>query len=177
MNRYEQATIFTFYRPDSPGVVYIHGTIQKGINCALHTLDAKRVNYLNRVQLDESKRMPRLDGLADILKDEDYKYESKPFSCASRKQLYREVERMFAVQSAEQIARNRATRRECYARNKEKEAHRHAVYMETNRTKVNTQKRNAYHHGETRCKEYKQTSPDTLPSFGVKTGACVVTFE
>jgi hypothetical protein len=121
--------------------------------------------------------MPRLDGLADILKDEDYKYYSKPFSCASRTALYREVERMFAVQSAEQIARNRATRRECYARNKEKEANRHAVYMETNRDKVNTQKRNAYHHGGTRCKEYKQTSPDTLPSFGVKTGECVVTFD
>ena len=176
MNRYEHSTIFTFYRPDSPGLVYIHGTIQKGINRTLHTLDLKRVNYLNRVQLDESKRMPRLDGLADILKDEDYKYESKPFPCASQKQLYREVERMFSVQSAEQIARNRATRRECYARNKEKEATRQVDFREKHRDKINAQKRYAYHHG-TRCKEYTQNDPAPLPSFRVKTGACVVTFE
>jgi len=176
MNRYEHATIYTFYRPDSPGLVYIQGTIQKGINRTLHTLDAKRVNYLNRLQLDESKRLPRLDGLAEIFKDEDYKYDCKPFPCSSQKQLYREVERMFAVQSAEQIARNRASDRARYARNKDKEAKRHAVYMETNRDKVNAQKRHAYHHG-TRCKEYKQTSPASLPSFGVKTEACVVTFD
>jgi ribosomal protein L7/L12 len=176
MNRYQHATIFTFYRPDSPGLVYIQGTIQKGINRTLHTLDAKRVNYLNRLQLDESKRLPRLDGLAEILKDEYYQYESKPFSCASQKELYREVERMFSVQSAEQIARNRASRRECYARNKEKEATRQILFRKTHRDKINAQKRYAYHHG-TRCKEYKQTSPDTLPSFGVKTGACVVTFD
>ncbi len=176
MNRYQHATIFTFYRPDSPGLVYIQGTIQKGINRTLHTLDAKRVNYLNRLQLDKSKRQPRLDGLAEILKDENYKYDSKPFSCASQKALYREVERMFAAQSAEQIARNRATRRECYARNKEKEANRHAVYMETNRDKVNAQKRYAYHHG-TRCKEYTQQNTEPIPEFGVKTGECVVTFD
>jgi hypothetical protein len=176
MSRYEHATIFTFYRPDSLGLVYIHGTIQKGINRTLHTLDLKRVNYLNRVQLDESKRMPRLDGLAEILKDEYYKYECKPFSCASHKQLYREVERMFAVQSTEQIERNRATRRACYARNRAKEAIRHDEYLKTNRDKVNAQKRHAYHHG-TRCKEYEPQTTEPMPEFGVKSGLCTVTFD
>jgi hypothetical protein len=176
MNRYEHATIFTFYRPDSPGLVYIQGTIQKGINRIIHTLDAKRVNYLNRLQLDESKRLPRLDGLAEILKDEYYKYESKPFSCASQKQLYREVERMFAVQSAEQIARNRASRRACYARNKDKEATRQILFREKHRDKINAQKRYAYHHG-TRCKEYTPQTNDPIPEFGVKSGICTVTFD
>jgi len=110
------------------------------------------------------------------LKDENYKYESKPFSCASQKQLYREVERMFAVQSAEQIARNRASRRECYARNKQKEATRQVLFREKHRDKINAQKRYAYHHG-TRCKEYTQQNTEPIPEFGVKTGACVVTFD
>jgi len=176
MNRYEHATIFTFYRPDTPGLVYIQGTIQKGINRTLHTLDVKRVNYLNRLQLDESKRLPRLDGLAEILKDEYYKYESKPFSCASQKELYREVERIFAVQSAEQIARNRATRRASYARNKDKEATRQILFREKHRDKINAQKRYAYHHG-TRCKEYKPQNTETIPGFGVKSGICTVTFD
>jgi ribosomal protein L7/L12 len=176
MNRYEHATIFTFYRPDSPGLIYIQGTIQKGINRTLHTLDIKRVNYLNRLQLDESKRLPRLDGLAEIFKDEYYKYECKPFSCASQKELYREVERLFSVQSAEQIARNRASRRECYSRNKEKEATRQVDFREKHRDKINAQKRYAYHHG-TRCKEYKQQNTEPIPEFRVKTGECVVTFD
>ena len=176
MNRYEHATIFTFYRPDTPGLVYIHGTIQKGINCALHTLDLKRVNYLNRLQLDESKRLPRLDGLVEIFKDEYYKYDCKPFSCASQKQLYREVERMFATQSAEQIDRNRATRRACYSRNREKESARHAEYLKANRDKVNAQKRHVYHHG-TRCKEYQPQNTEPMPEFGVKSVPCTVTFD
>jgi hypothetical protein len=83
---------------------------------------------------------------------------------------------MFAVQSAEQIARNRASRRECYARNKDKEATRQILFREKHRDKINAQKRYAYHHG-TRCKEYKPQTNEPIPEFGVKSGLCTVTFD
>ncbi len=176
MNPYQKAKIYTFYLPNVKGVVYIHGSIQPPASRSISSLNQRRVAYLNRVQMDETKRSPRLDDLAQIFAGEEYRYDVMDYPCVSRKALYRKCESMYAKLSAEQIARNRATRRACYARNRGKEANRHAVYLETNRDKVNAQKRHAYHHG-TRCKEYKPQNTETIPEFGVKSGLCTVTFD
>ena len=176
MNPYQKAKIYTFYLPNVEGVVYIHGSIQPPASRSISSLNQRRVTYLNRLQMDESKRSPRLDALAQIFAGEDYRYETINYPCLSRKALYRKCESMYAKLSAEQIARNRATRRACYARNREKESARHAEYLKTNRDKVNAQKRDAYHHG-TRCKEYKPQNTEPMPEFGVKSVPCTVTFD
>ncbi len=176
MNPYQKAKIYTFYLPNVEGVVYIHGSIQPPASRSISSLNQRRVAYLNRVQIDEKKRSPRLDDLAQIFAGEEYKYDVMDYPCTSRKALYRKCESMYAKLSAEQIARNRATRRACYARNKDKEATRQIEFREKHRDKINAQKRYAYHHG-TRCKEYKPQTNEPIPEFGVKLGACTVTFD
>jgi len=176
MNPYQKAKIYTFYLPNVEGVVYIHGSIQPPVSRSISSLNQKRVAYLNRVQIDEKKRSPRLDDLAQIFAGEEYRYDVMDYPCTSRKALYRKCESMYAKLSAEQIARNRATRRASYARNKDKEATRQILFREKHRDKINAQKRYAYHHG-TRCKEYKQQNTETIPEFGVKSGICTVTFD
>lgn len=177
MNKYQKAQIHVFYLPEDTGVVYIHGTIQSGISRSVSSLVQRRVNYLNRLQLNEKFRSPRLDDLAKIFAGIDYKHYTIDYPCESKNELYRECERMYGRLSAEQIARNRASKREYYARNKDKEAKRYADYMDKNRDKVNAKKRMAYHH--TRCKEYKPspTTEDETPSFRIKSGECTVTFD
>ena len=176
MNPYQKAKIYTFYLPNVEGVVYIHGSIQPPVSRSISSLNQKRVAYLNRVQIDEKKRSPRLDDLAQIFAGEEYRYDVMDYPCTSRKALYRKCESMYAKLSAEQIARNRATRRASYARNKDKEATRQIEFREKHRDKINAQKRYAYHHG-TRCKEYKPQTNEPIPEFGVKSGLCTVTFD
>ncbi len=178
MNKYQKAKIHVFHLRHDKGVVYIHGTIQNTVSRCISSLNDRRVNYLNRLQLNEKCRSPRLDDLAKIFAGEEYEYYTLDYPCISKNELYRECERMYGRLSAEQILRNRASKREYYARNKEKESKRYADYMEKNRDKVNAKKRHTYHHG-TRCKDYKPTKNkiEGIPSFGIKSGACMVTFD
>jgi len=89
MNPYQKAKIYTFYLPNVEGVVYIHGSIQPPVSRSISSLNQKRVAYLNRVQIDEKKRSPRLDDLAQIFAGEEYRYDVMDYPCTSRKALYR----------------------------------------------------------------------------------------
>ena len=91
---FSKARILVFYLPDNTGQVYIQGTVQKTNSPVIASLGTKRMNYLNRIALDGSKREPRLDALANIFSVFDYKYDEIQYPCGSRQELYREVERM-----------------------------------------------------------------------------------
>ncbi len=106
---FSKARIMVFYLPTKPDEVYIQSTIQPKDGPVISSLNQKRVAYLNRVALDEKRKEPRLDALANIFAGYDYKYYAVEYPCASRQMMYREVERMYARLSAEQMERKTST--------------------------------------------------------------------
>jgi hypothetical protein len=152
---FSKARILVFYLPTNPDEVYIQSTIQPKDGPVISSLNQKRVAYLNRVALDEKRKEPRLDALANILAGYDYKYYAVEYPCASRQMMYREVERMYARLSAEQMERKRIACRKYRAKNLEKENARVRAWIHKNHTRHLARRRELYH--TSRCKAYHPT--------------------
>ncbi len=152
---FSKARILVFYLPDKPDEVYIQSTVQPKDSPVISSLNQKRVAYLNRVALDEKRREPRLDALAKIFQRFDYKYYVVEYPCASRQMMYREVERLYAKLSAEQMERKRLSCRRYRAKNLEKENARVREWIHKHHTRHLARRRELYH--ASRCKPYHPT--------------------
>ena len=152
---FSKARIMVFYLPTKPDEVYIQSTIQPKDGPVISSLNQKRVAYLNRLALDEKRKEPRLDALANIFAGYDYKYDAVKFPCESRQQMYREVERMYAKLSAEQMERKRIACRKYRAKNLEKENARVREWIHKHHTRHLARRRELYH--ASRCKAYHPT--------------------
>ncbi len=174
---FSKARILVFSLPNKPEQVYIFGTLQSRDSAVISSLNQKRVAYLNRLQLDENRREPRQDALADILAGFDYKMHTVLFPCKSRQELYREVERMYARMSAEQKERNRASWRKYRTKNIHRERQRFKRFYSANRTRMLARKRELYH--QTKCKPYFPINAPMKPEvpFGVKKEKMEVSFD
>ena len=152
---FSKARIMVFYLPTNPDEVYIQSTIQPKDGPVISSLNQKRVAYLNRVALDEKRKEPRLDALANIFAAYDYKYDAVKFPCESRQQMYREVERLYAKLSAEQMERKRIACRKYRAKNLEKENARVREWIHKHHARHLARRRELYH--TSRCKPYHPT--------------------
>jgi hypothetical protein len=143
------------------------------------SLNQKRVAYLNRVALDEKRREVRLDALATIFAGFDYKYYAIEYPCASRQMMYREVERLYAKLSAEQMERNRIACRKYREKNLEKENARVRAWIHKNHARHLARRRALYHHHTSRCKPYHPTKSvmEADVDFAVKKEAVSVSFD
>lgn len=175
---FSKARILVFYLPDNTGQVYIQGTVQKTNSPVIASLGTKRMNYLNRIALDGSKREPRLDALANIFAVFDYKYDVIQYPCGSRQELYREVERMYGRLSAEQMERARIACRKYREKNLEKERARIREWIRKNHRRHLARRRELYHHAP-RCKAYNPTKSSMEPEveFVVKKESVQVSFD
>jgi hypothetical protein len=158
---FSKARIMVFYLPTKPDEVYIQSTIQPKDGPVISSLNQKRVAYLNRVALDEKRKEPRLDALANIFAGYDYKYDAVKFPCESRQQMYREVERMYAKLSAEQMERKRIACRKYRAKNLEKENARVREWIHKHHARHLARRRELYH--TSRCKPYHPTKSPLEP--------------
>ena len=174
---FSKARILVFYLPTNPDEVYIQSTIQPKDGPVISSLNQKRVAYLNRVALDEKRREPRLDALETIFAEYDYEHYVVEYPCASRQMMYREVERMYARLSAEQMERKRIACRKYRAKNLEKENARVRAWIHKNRTRHLARRRELYH--TSRCKAYHPTKSAMEPEipFAVKKEAVSVAFD
>ena len=176
---FSKARILVFYLPTKPDEVYIQSTIQPKDGSVISSLNQKRVAYLNRVALDESRREVRLDALANIFAGYDYKYYAVEYPCASRQMMYREVERMYAKLSAEQMERKRIACRKYREKNLEKERARIRAWIHKHHVRHLARRRELYHHHTSRCKSYHPSKSAVEPEipFGVKKEAVQVSFD
>jgi 7-keto-8-aminopelargonate synthetase-like enzyme len=135
------------------------------------------VAYLNRVALDEKRREPRLDALASIFAEYDYQHYVVEYPCESRQMMYRQVEKMYAKLSAEQMERNRIACRKYRDKNLEKERARIRAWIHKHHTRHLARRRELYH--ASRCKPYHPTKSSMEPeiAFGVKKEAVQVSFD
>jgi hypothetical protein len=174
---FKKGRILIFYLPEKPDEVYIQSTVQPKDSPVISSLNQKRVAYLNRVALDEKRREPRLDALAKIFQRFDYKWHVVECPCESRQQMYREVERLYAKLSAEQMERKRIACRKYRAKNLEKENARVRAWIHKNRTRHLARRRELYH--TSRCKAYHPTKSAMEPEipFAVKKEAVSVAFD
>ena len=154
---FSKARILVFYLPAKPDEVYIQSTIQPKDGPVISSLNQKRVAYLNRVALDESRREVRLDALATIFAGFDYKYDVVKYPCESRQMMYRQVERMYAKLSAEQMQRKREACKRYREKNLEKERARIRAWIQKNHVRHLARRRELYHHHTSRCKPYHPT--------------------
>jgi hypothetical protein len=176
---FSKARILVFYLPTNPDEVYIQSTIQPKNGPVISSLNQKRVAYLNRVALDEKRREVRLDALATIFAGFDYKYYAVEYPCASRQMMYRQVERMYAKLSAEQMERKRLSCRRYRAKNLEKENTRVREWIQKNHVRHLARRRELYHHHASRCKPYHPTKSamEADVDFAVKKEAVQVSFD
>ena len=176
---FSRGRIVVFYLPEKPDEVYIQSTVQPKDGPVISSLNQKRVAYLNRMALDEKRREPRLDALAEIFQRFDYKWYAVPFPCESRQELYREVERLYAKLSAEQMERKREACRKYRSKNLEKENARVRAWILKNHTRHLARRRELYHHHTSRCKPYHPTKSvmEGEIAFGVKKGDTKVSFD
>ncbi len=176
---FSKARILVFYLPTNPDEVYIQSTIQPKDSPVISSLNQKRVAYLNRVALDEKRKEPRMDALANIFAGYDYKYDVVEYPCASRQMMYREVERMYGKLSAEQMERKRIACRKYRAKNLEKENARVRAWIHKHHARHLARRRELYHHHTSRCKSYLPTKSAMEPEvpFGVKKEAVQVSFD
>jgi len=174
---FSKARILVFYLPTKPDEVYIQSTIQPKDSPVISSLNQKRVAYLNRVALDENRKEPRLDALATIFAGYDYKYDVVKYPCASRQELCREVERMYAKLSAEQMERKRIACRKYRAKNLEKENARVREWIHKHHTRYLARRREIYH--ASRCKPYRPTKSvmEGDVDFAVKKEEVQVSFD
>ena len=176
---FSKARILVFYLPSNPDEVYIQSTIQPKNGPVISSLNQKRVAYLNRVALDESRREVRLDALATIFAGFDYKYYTVEYPCESRQMMYRQVERLYAKLSAEQMERNRIACRKYREKNLEKENARVRAWIHKNHARHLARRRALYHHHTSRCKPYhptKSVMEGEIP-FAVKKESVSVSFD
>jgi hypothetical protein len=176
---FSKARILVFYLPTNPDEVYIQSTIQPKDGPVISSLNQKRVAYLNRVALDEKRREVRLDALATIFAGFDYKYYAVEYPCESRQMMYRQVERLYAKLSAEQMERNRIACRKYREKNLEKENARVRAWIHKNHARHLARRRALYHHHASRCKSYHPTKSamEGEIAFGVKKGDTKVSFD
>ena len=176
---FSKARILVFYLPTNPDEVYIQSTIQPKDGPVISSLNQKRVAYLNRVALDEKRREVRLDALATIFAGFDYKYYTVEYPCESRQMMYRQVEKMYAKLSAEQMERNRIACRKYREKNLEKENARVRAWIHKNHARHLARRRALYHHHASRCKSYHPTKSamEGEIAFGVKKGDTKVSFD
>ena len=176
---FKRGRILVFYLPEKPDEVYIQSTVQPKDSPVISSLNQKRVAYLTRVALDESRREVRLDALANILAGYDYKWYAVPYPCESRQQMYREVERMYAKLSGVQMERNRISCRKYREKNLEKENARVRTWIQKNHTRHLARRRELYHHHTSRCKPYHPSKSvmEGEIEFGVKKGDTKVSFD
>ncbi len=158
---FSKARILVFYLPSKPDEVYIQSTVQPKDSPVISSLNQKRVAYLNRIALDEKRREPRMDALANIFAAYDYKYDVTLYPCESRQQMYREVERMYAKLSAKQMERNRISCRKYRAKNLEKERARIRAWIQKHHSRHLARRRELYH--ASRCKPYHPTKSAMQP--------------
>ena len=154
---FSKARILVFYLPTNPDEVYIQSTIQPKDGPVISSLNQKRVAYLNRVALDEKRREVRLDALATIFAGFDYKYYAVEYPCESRQMMYREVERLYAKLSAEQMQRKREACKRYREKNLEKERARIRAWIQKHHVRHLARRRELYHHHTSRCKPYHPT--------------------
>ena len=176
---FSKARILVFYLPTNPDEVYIQSTIQPKNGPVISSLNQKRVAYLNRVALDEKRREVRLDALATIFAGFDYKYYTVEYPCESRQMMYRQVEKMYAKLSAEQMERNRIACRKYREKNLEKENARVRAWIHKNHARHLARRRALYHHHASRCKPYhptKSVMEGEIP-FAVKKESVSVSFD
>ena len=176
---FSKARILVFYLPSKPDEVYIQSTIQPKDSPVISSLNQKRVAYLNRVALDEKRREVRLNALATIFAGFDYKYYSVEYPCASRQMMYREVERLYAKLSAEQMERKRIACRRYRAKNLERENARVREWIHTHHAQHLARRRELYNHHTARCKPYHPTKSamEADVDFAVKKEAVQVSFD
>ena len=176
---FSRGRIVVFYLPEKPDEVYIQSTVQPKDGPVISSLNQKRVAYLNRVALDEKRKEARLDALAKIFQRFDYKWYAVPFPCESRQELYREVERLYAKLSAEQMERKREACKRYRGKNLEKENARVRAWILKNHTRHLARRRELYHHHASRCKPYHPTKSvmEGEIAFGVKKGDTKVSFD
>ncbi len=158
---FSKARILVFYLPSKPDEVYIQSTVQPKDSPVISSLNQKRVAYLNRIALDEKRREPRMDALANIFAAYDYKYDVTLYPCESRQQMYREVERMYAKLSAKQMERNRISCRKYRGKNLEKERARIRAWIQKHHSRHLARRRELYH--ASRCKPYHPTKSAMQP--------------
>ena len=152
---FAKARILVFYLPSKPDEVYIQSTVQPKDSPVISSLNQKRVAYLNRLALNDSRREPRLDALANIFAGYDYKYDVVVYPCESRQQMYRQVERLYAKLSAEQMEKNRTACMKYREKNLEKERARIREWIQKHHTRHLARRRELYH--APRCKPYHPT--------------------
>lgn len=174
---FKKARILVFYLPSKPDEVYIQSTVQPKDSPVISSLNQKRVAYLNRLALNDSRREPRLDALANIFAGYDYQHYAVEYPCASRQEMYRQVERMYSKLSAEQMERNRIACRKYRDKNLEKERARIGAWIQKHRTRHLARRRELYH--ASRCKPYHPTKSSMEPeiAFGVKKESVEVSFD
>ena len=176
---FSRGRIVVFYLPEKPDEVYIQSTVQPKDGPVISSLNQKRVAYLNRVALDEKRKEARLDALAKIFQRFDYKWYAVPFPCESRQELYREVERLYAKLSAEQMERKREACKRYRGKNLEKENARVRAWIHKNHARHLARRRALYHHHASRCKPYHPTKSamEADVDFGVKKESVSVSFD